>query len=63
MQFKIFLEDLNQETRNRIKWVLRHDLKEEIDEAVAEGIKQETAENEAIDNYLNTHNFGIEVKL
>lgn len=63
MQFKIFLEDLNQETRNRIRWVLRHDLKEEIDEAVAEGIKQETAENEAIDNYLNTHNFGIEVKL
>lgn len=63
MQFKIFLEDLNQETRNRIKWVLRHDLKEEIDEAVAEGIDQETAENEAIDNYLNTHNFGIEVKL
>ncbi len=63
MQFKIFLEDLNQETQNRIKWVLRHDLKEEIDEAVAEGINQETAENEAIDNYLNTHNFGIEVKL
>ena len=63
MQFKIFLEDLNQETRNRIRWVLRHDLKEEIDEAVAEGINQETAENEAIDNYLNTHNFGIEVKL
>lgn len=31
MQFKIFLEDLNQETQNRIKWVLRHDLKEEID--------------------------------
>lgn len=63
MQFTIFLEDLKPEMLNRIKWVLRDDLKEEIDEAVAGGIDQETAENEAIDNYLNTHNFGIEVKL
>jgi len=63
MQFKIFLEDLKPEMIERIKWVLRSDLKEEIDEAVAEGIDQETAENEAIDSYLNTHNFGIEVKL
>jgi len=63
MQFKIFLEDLKPEMIERIRWVLRSDLKEEIDGAVAEGVDQETAENEAIDSYLNTHNFGIEVKL
>jgi hypothetical protein len=63
MQLKIFLEDLNQERRNQIKWVLRHDLKEEIDEASKNGIDRQTAEDEAIDYYLNTHNFGWEIKL
>lgn len=64
MQFKIFLEDLKPEMIERIKWVLRcYDLKDEIDEAVKNGTNRETAEAEIIDNYLNTHNFGIEAKL
>lgn len=63
MKFTIFLEDLREEMVDRIREVLRYDLAEEIEEAVERGIDRQTAENEAIDYYLNTHNFSQEIEL
>ncbi len=64
MRFKIFLEDLNDEVISRIKWVLRHDLADEIDEAATlQGIARDIAEEEIVDDYLNRHNLGFEAEL
>lgn len=63
MKFNIYLQDLNDEMIARIKEVLRYDLAKEIEEAVKSGIDRETAENEIIDDYLNTHNFSQEIEL
>ena len=63
MQFNIFLEDLKEETIGRIKWVLAHELAEEIDEAASRGIDREIAEAEIFGDYLNRHNVGIPVEI
>jgi len=63
MKFNIYLQDLNEEWFGRIKEVLRYDLAEEIEEAVDSGMKRETAEEEIIDDYLNTHNFCQTIEL
>lgn len=63
MRFKIFLEDLNADVISRIKWVLRYDLADEIDEATALGINRDAIEDEIIDDYLNRHNVGFDVEL
>lgn len=64
MRFKIFLEDLNPDVISRIKWTLRYDLADEIQEAAApRGLDRDIIENEMIDDYLNRHNCGFEVEL
>jgi hypothetical protein len=63
MRFKIFLEDLNPDVISRIKWTLRYDLADEIDEAAAFGANRDVLENEMLDDYLNRHNCGFEVEL
>ena len=63
MQFKIFLQDLNEETIAQIKWVLRHDLADEIDEAAGRGMDRDLAEEEIISDYLNRHNVGIPAEI
>lgn len=63
MRFNIFLEDLNEETLARIKWVLRHDLADEINEAAGRGVDRQIAEEEILGDYLNRHNVGIPVEL
>ncbi len=63
MKFRIFLQDLNDEWISRIKDVLAYDLADEIEDAVESGISRDTAEAEAIDYYLNTHNWGWEIEI
>lgn len=63
MKFNIYLEDLRDEMMDRIREVLRYDLAAEIKEAVEAGTDEQTAENEIIDYYLNTHNFSQEIEL
>ena len=64
MKFNIQLEDLKDEVLDRIIQVLRYDLAEEFHEAVElSGIDRQTAEDEVIDNYLNTHNFSQTIEL
>lgn len=64
MRCKIFLEDLSDEMISRIKWVLRYDLADEINEcATLQGIAQDVAEDEIISDYLNRHNLGFEIEL
>ena len=64
MKFNIHLEDLKDEVVERIREVLRYELADEIDEAAeAAGIDRQTAEDEAIDDYLNTHNFSQTIEL
>lgn len=63
MRFNIFLEDLSEETLARIKWVLRHDLADEINEATGRGVDRQIAEEEILGDYLNRHNVGIPVEL
>ena len=63
MRFNIFLEDLSEETLARIKWVLRHDLADEINEAASRGMDRQIAEEEILGDYLNRHNVGIPVEL
>ncbi len=63
MKFNIYLEDLKDEMMDRIREVLRYDLAAEIKEAVEAGTDEQTAENEIIDYYLNTHNFSQEIEL
>jgi hypothetical protein len=63
MQMVIFLEDLNVETLNRIKWALRYELKDDIAEASKNGVDPETAENEIVRDYINRNNRGITLEL
>ena len=63
MRFKIFLEDLKPDVVSRIKWTLRYDLADEIDEAAAFGANRDTLEKEMLDDYLNRHNCGFDVEL
>lgn len=64
MRCKIFLEDLSDETISRIKWVLRHDLADEIIEcATLNDLDQEVAEDEIVNDYLNRHNLGFDIEL
>lgn len=63
MSFKIYLDDLTQEWRDRIWETLRYDLAYEIEAVVASGVDQETAEHEIIDDYLNRNNRGWDVTL
>ncbi len=63
MKFDFYLQELNEEWIGRIKEVLRYDLADEIEEAVDSGMEKETAEEEIIDNYLNTHNFRQTIEL
>ena len=58
----IFFQDLKDEVQQEIVDELEERLKAEISEAALEsGIDRETAEVEIIADYLNIHNFGIEV--
>jgi len=64
MKFDITLDDLSEEMKERIRYVLRYDLAEEIDEAAEmANMDRETAEAEVVDNYLNTHNFSQPIEL
>lgn len=63
MKFNIYLEDLRDEMMDRIREVLRYELAAEIKEAVEMGTDRQTAENEIIDYYLNTHNFSQSIEL
>lgn len=67
MTMKIYLNDLNEETSGHILEALRFELEEEIEEGVkeaaAKGIRRETAEKAILDDHLNRHNFGWEIKL
>ncbi len=58
---KIFFQDLKDETQWKIIDELTEKLKPEIREAVKAGINEDVAEMEIVDDYLNTHNFGIEL--
>ena len=57
----IFFQDLKEEAQQEIMKELKERLNPEILEAVEAGINRETAEIEIVDDYLNTHNFGIEL--
>jgi len=64
MKFNITLDDLSMEMKDRIRTVLRYDLAEEINEVVGRAnIDRQTAEDETIGHYLNTHNFSQPIEL
>jgi len=63
MKFNIYLEDLKDEMIDRIREVLRYELAAEIEEAIESGIDRQTAEDEIIDDYLNTHNLSQTIEL
>ena len=57
----IFFQDFKEEVQQEIIEELKERLIPEIEEAIESGIDRDTAETEIVDNYINTHNFGIEV--
>jgi len=63
MEFEIYFQDLKPEWLDRIRRVLRYELAKEIKKATESGLDRQTAEDEIIDGYLNTHNFSTKVKL
>lgn len=63
MQMIIFLEDLNDEAINRIRWALRYDLQNEIAEAVKNGVDPDTADEEILNDYMNRNNRGASLEL
>lgn len=63
MQMIIFLEDLKVETLNRIKWVLRHELQDEIAEALKNGVDPGITEEEILNDYMNRNNRGTSFEL
>lgn len=63
MWMNIFLEDLNTQAINRIKWALRYELQDEIAEAAKNGVATETAEEEIVNDYMNRHNRGTPLEL
>jgi len=63
MKFRIYVQDLRDDWIARIRQVLRHELAEEIEEAIASGMDRETAEAEVVDDYLNRHNVGWDLEI
>ena len=63
MKFRVYVHDLRDDWIARIRDVLRVELAEEIDEAVASGVERKTAETEVIDDYVNRHNVGWELEI
>jgi hypothetical protein len=63
MKMIIFLEDLNIETLRKIKWALRYELKDDIAEALKNGVDPETAENDIVSDYINRNNRGTTLEL
>ena len=63
MQFKLYLEDLSEETIDRIKWVLRYDLADEIDEAARLGVDRRIAERDVLADYFKRQDVGMPVEL
>lgn len=63
MKLTVYFQDLKDEFLGKMHAVLRDELAEEIMEIMEQGAEREAAELEAIDRYLNTHNFGWEIKL
>ena len=58
MKMTLFLQDLSRETIEQIKWVVRHDLAQDM------GIDDpEQVDEEAVDDYLNRNNVGIPIEL
>ena len=65
IKLNIYFEDLREETKEEIIQMLKEDKEiiDEVEESIESGIDKETAENEIIDNYINTHNNAIEYTL
>ena len=63
MKFRIYVQDLRDDWIARIRQVLRVELAEEIEEAIASGMDRETAEAEVVDDYLNRHNVGWDLEI
>lgn len=63
MKLTVYFQDLKDEALEKIYSVLRDELADEIMAIVEQGAERYAAEREAIDYYLNTHNFGWEIKL
>ena len=58
MKMTLFLQDLSTETIDQIKWVVRHDLAQDM------GIDDpESVDDEAVDDYLNRNNVGIPIEI
>ena len=58
MKMTLFLQDLSRDTIDQIKWVVRHDLAQDM------GIDDpETVDDEAVDDYLNRNNVGIPIEI
>ena len=57
----IFFQDFKEEVQQEIIEELKAKLEPEILEAIESGVDRETAELEIVDDYLNTHNFGVEL--
>ena len=63
MRTKIFYEDLSDEMKSRIRWVLLYDLAQEIEDAVQNGTERETAETEIVADYINRNNMGCRFEI
>jgi len=65
IKLNIYFEDLREDTKEEIIQMLKEDqaTKDAVAEEVKQGLNKETAENEIIDNYINTHNKAIEYTL
>ena len=63
MIFNIYLNDLNEATVEKIREKLRHNLQNEIEEAIRFGVDRNSAETEIVNEYLSCHNFGVPLKL
>lgn len=63
MRFRIHLQDLRDEWIRRVHDVLREELADDIEVAVARGVDRELAASEIVDDYLNRHNTGWDVEL
>jgi len=56
---KVFFQELPEDKRLDLIEQLKIELKEEVDILVENGNERDTAEAEIIDDYLNTHDYGI----
>lgn len=57
----IFFQDLKEEVQQEIIDELKERLMPEILATMATGLDRQTAEVEIVDDYINTHNFGVEL--